>query len=174
MRTMRTCPPGRITLIVKKSAVREQILSRLRAEFELQTRAAQLARDEAISEESRAENRYDTHSLEAAYLAEGQARLASEIAENIALYEALELPDFAPGAPIAIGAVVALDGGAQRKWYFIGPRSGGLELQVDGTDVLVLTPQSPLGRELLGKRVDDAARVPNRPATEPQQIAVVV
>ena len=46
--------------------------------------AAALARDEAISEESRPENKYDTHSQEAAYLAEGQARLAGEIEADIA------------------------------------------------------------------------------------------
>lgn len=159
--------------IVKKSAVREHILAQLRAELALQTQAAQSSREEAISEESRAENQYDTHSQEAAYLAEGQARLAAEIAESIKLYESLPLPEWANGDPIALGALVALEHSGQRSWYFIGPRGGGLELQIDGIDVLVLTPHSPLGRELLGKRSGDLARVPNRPG-DPQRIAEIL
>lgn len=159
---------------MKKSAVRDQILLQLRAELELQTRAAQVSRDEAISEESRAQNKYDTHSQEAAYLAEGQARLAAEIAESVTLYESLQLPEFAADAPVALGALVALDGEGPRTWFFIGPRGGGLELRVDGQDVLVLTPQSPLGRELLGKRVGDDATTPNRAATQPQRIVAVL
>ena len=69
---------------MNKEALRDEICRRLRAQLSLQTGAAALARDEAISEESRPENKYDTHSQEAAYLAEGQARLAGEIEADIA------------------------------------------------------------------------------------------
>ena len=62
---------------VNKPALRAAILHELRQELARQTRAAEMARDEAISEESRAENKWDTHSQEAAYLAEGQAKLAA-------------------------------------------------------------------------------------------------
>ena len=78
-------------LHVNKSAVRQGILDQLRNELAVQTRAAQVSHEEATSEESRAENKYDMHSQEAAYLAEGQARLATEIAENILLYETLNI-----------------------------------------------------------------------------------
>jgi len=144
---------------VNKPAIRDQILSQLRQELALQTRAAQLSREEAISEESRPENQYDMHSQEAAYLAEGQARLAAEIASNIALYETLTLPETPPGGLVTLGTAVAVENAGQRTWYFIGPRAGGLELQVENVPVLVLTPQSPLGRELLGKSVGDSVPV---------------
>jgi transcription elongation GreA/GreB family factor len=147
---------------VNKTAVRDQILVQLRKELALQTRAAQLSREEAISEESRPENQYDMHSQEAAYLAEGQARLAAEIAANITLYEGLAIPPISPDGLVAVGAAVAVENAGRRVWYFIGPRAGGLELEVDGMSVLVLTPQSPLGRELLGKRVGDSVRVQAR------------
>lgn len=140
---------------MNKALLRDHILGALRAELDRQRQAALLARDEAISEESRAENKYDTHSQEAAYLAEGQAKLAAGIGEAIKLYETLPLPDFAPGAPAAIGALVEVAGRGGDRWYFLGPRSGGLELEIDGAPVLVLTPQSPLGRHLLGRRAGD-------------------
>src|SRR6187401_1050709 len=91
---------------VKKSAVREVILQQLQLELARQSNAAQMARDEAVSEESRAQNKWDTHSQEAAYLAEGQAKLAAEIGASIELYATLPLPDFFNGDAIAVGAVV--------------------------------------------------------------------
>src|SRR5688572_5319621 len=98
-------------MIVDKSTLRALIVAQLQADLSLQTRAAQLARDEATHEESRAENKYDTHSQEAAYLAEGQAKLAAEIESSIALYASLPLPAFLPTDPIAVGAAVELTAG---------------------------------------------------------------
>ena len=158
---------------MNKIALRDRIVAQLRNELALQTRAAQLSREEAISEESRPENQYDMHSQEAAYLAEGQARLAAEIAENIALYEGLTIPAVPPDGRIALGAVVVVELSGRKTWYFIGPRAGGLELEMDGTTILVLTPQSPLGRELIGKRVTDSVRVQTRTGFVTHQIAAV-
>ena len=163
---------------MNKAALRDSILQQLRQELARQTNAAALARDEAISEESQPENKWDTHSQEAAYLAEGQARLAAEIGENIELYANLTLPAFASGDPIALGAVVGLEAaaggsGAKRTWYLIGPRGGGLELVADGRELLVLTPQSPLGRQLVGKRVGEVVVGPGRGAVAQQRIVAV-
>jgi transcription elongation GreA/GreB family factor len=159
---------------VNKLALRDLILNQLRSELALQTRAAQLSRDEAISEESKPENQYDMHSQEAAYLAEGQARLAAEIAANVALYETLTVAPIPPGGVVSIGAAVAVEHAGRRTWYFIGPRAGGLELGIEGTTVLVLTPQSPLGRELLGKRVGDSVRVQTRTGFVSHQVVELV
>src|SRR4051812_47874826 len=136
----------KVFAVVNKHALRDAILQQLRQELARQTGAAEMARDEAISEESRAENKWDTHSQEAAYLAEGQARLAGEIATSIELYTTLPLSDFSAADAIGFGAVVELASatGDTRAWYFLGPRAGGLELNLTGREILVLTPQSPL------------------------------
>ena len=156
---------------MNKSALRAAILERLRADLAQQAAAAHLARDEAISEESRPENKYDTHSQEAAYLAEGQARMANEISQSIAQYVSLPLPDFAPDAPIALGAVISVDTGRGKTWYVVGPRAGGLEVDLDGRAVLIITPQSPLGRQLMGKRAGDSVTLAGR--TTPWRIVAV-
>ncbi len=148
---------------MQKSALRPAILSHLRDELSRQNAAAQLARDEAISEESQPENKWDTHSQEAAYLAEGQAKLAAEIEASLEAYAAMPLLNFGPTDPIALGALVELDAGSQRSWYLVGPRAGGLELELDGRRILVLTPSSPLGHELIGKRTGDTV-LPAGPA----------
>ncbi len=160
---------------MNKAAHREAIVAQLRRDLSLQVGAAQLARDEAISEESRAENKYDTHSQEAAYLAEGQARLAAEIEAHLAHYAGLPLPNFSGADAIAIGAIVELrvpsNSGEKSTWYFLGPRAGGMELELEGKTVLLVTPQSPLGRQLLGKRVGEAVQLPGR--TKPASHEIV-
>ena len=159
---------------MNKTDLRERILAQLRATLALQVNAAQLARDEATSEESRAENQYDTHSLEAGYLAEGQARQAAEIEESITIISALPLSEFAPDAPIALGALAEVhDARGGVVHYFLCPRAGGLELPYDGRTVLVVTPQSPLGRQLLGRHAGDTVQLPGRKPAVASRIAAV-
>lgn len=158
---------------MNKLALRDQILSRLRAELATQTDAARLARDEAISEESKPENQYDTHSLEAGYLAEGQARLAAEIQASIEFYQTLAPAGFEPGDPIAIGALIEVHMQGHRAWYFLGPRAGGLEIPFDDRTVLVLTPQSPLGRKLLGRREGDSVSISGSGTSTTHRIVLV-
>ena len=47
-----------------------------------------------------------------------------------------------------------------RKWYFLGPMSGGLSVTVKGELVYVLTPQSPLGNILINKQKYDEISFP--------------
>ena len=142
---------------VIKAQLRDLIIQQLQQELARQTNAAEMARDEAISEESRAENKWDTHSQEAAYLAEGQAKLAAEIHASIAHYRAMALPEFGPGTPIALGALIELEStkAGRRSRYFLGPHAGGLELPDGPGSILVVTPSSPLGRLLLGRKTGD-------------------
>lgn len=155
---------------MNKFALRDAILVQLRAELALQIGAAQLARDEAISEESRAASKYDTHSQEAAYLAEGQAKLAGEIKASLTHYAALALPDFGPRDVAALGAIVEVGAGGRSAWFFLGPRAGGIEIALEDRQILVLTLQSPLGRQLFGKRVGDIVVLPGRTKGAGQKI----
>lgn len=145
---------------MNKEILRDVICDRLRAQLTLQTGAAALARDEAISEESRPESKYDTHSQEAAYLAEGQAKIAATIEDNIARCLALTFSPAGEGGPAALGSLLEISRGGRNAWFFLAPAAGGLEVEYEGAEVLVLTPQSPLGRTLLGKRAGDAVALP--------------
>lgn len=159
---------------MNKSVLRQQIIAQLQSELATQTAAAQLARDEAISEESKPENKYDTHSIEASYLAEGQARLAGEIQDNIAFYQSLPLPEFQPHDAIAVGAIVETESNGRTARYFLGPRAGGLEIASGEHTVLVLTPQSPLGRLLLGRHAGEVVSLPGRGGAVRHRIVKVV
>lgn len=150
---------------VNKTHLQQALLQQLRQDHSAQLAAAQVSRDEAVSEESRAENKYDTRGQEAAYLAEGQARLAAELAAACSQLAATRFPAFAPGAEISIGALVTLRSPAtgEESHFLLSPVAGGAELSQDGRAILVLTPSSPLGRQLLGRRAGQ--RVPWRVGT---------
>jgi hypothetical protein len=158
-----------------KTDVLAAIVRALREELARQTSAAESSREEAISEESRPENKWDTHSQEAAYLAEGQARLAAEISSAVAQYQALAPRRFGPGEPVALGALVGVASSPAklRVWYFLGPQGGGLELQVAGRQVLVVTPASPLGRELIGRRLGESVRPPGKGGAQGLMVVAV-
>lgn len=156
-----------------KSRLRDAILQKITAELDVITRAALMARDEATHEESKPENQYDMHAQEAAYLAEGQARLAAELQENLALYQNLSLQPAAPDMPISIGAIVTLEARGKKARYFLGPRSGGLDLEVDGRTITVVTPASPLGRQLLGTRVGSTVQLPGRGGQVAHQVVSI-
>lgn len=137
---------------IKKSDLLEGIVKALHDSLAVLEKAARAAHAEATHESSKAENKYDTRGLEAAYLAGGQARQAREILESIKVYGSLHMKEFGATDPIDLSAVVELETEGAIEIYFIGPRSGGLEIDYKGSEITVLTPHSPLGQQLMGKK----------------------
>jgi transcription elongation GreA/GreB family factor len=69
----------------------------------------------------------------------------------------MALRAFDAGAPAALGALVSVDEDGHERHFFLAPHGGGAQLA--GGAVQVVTPESPLGRALLGKGVDDGCEV---------------
>ena len=136
---------------MNKSQLLKQIVASLTDSLGLLEKAARASHAEATHESSKAENKYDTRGLEAAYLAGGQARLAKDLLDSIKVYESLAPKDFAAGEPTDLTALVELESDGARSIYFIGPKNGGLEIEFGRKQVTVITPQSPLGQNLMGK-----------------------
>lgn len=135
-----------------KRLVIQKIIETLQSEMETYVRAAKFSHAEATAEENRAENKYDTRGLEASYLAAGQANKIVEIEESIAAFDALRERKFNEADGIDIGALIEISQDGERAHYFIGPSAGGIEIKIRGTEVLVITPQSPLGSQLKGAK----------------------
>jgi transcription elongation GreA/GreB family factor len=142
-------------MAMSKRALIKKILAQLTAELEVIFRAAHAAHAEATHEQNKAENKYDTRGLEASYLAHGQSRQALEAKAAITAFEQLEVRKFGSSEPIELGALVELEHKGERFVYFIGPKAGGTEVVHDGREILVITPQSPLGAQLQGKKPGD-------------------
>jgi len=137
---------------MKKSRLIKQIVASLSQSLGVLEKAARASHAEATHESSKAESKYDTRGLEAAYLAGGQARQAKEILDSIEIYEALTAKEFVADEPIDLTSLVELDAGGARSLYFIGPKNGGLEIEHQRKEITVITPQSPLGQNLVGKQ----------------------
>jgi transcription elongation GreA/GreB family factor len=144
---------------MNKRAIIKKIIARLTDELEIYFRAAKFSRAEATHESSKAESKYDTRGLEASYLARGQSKQAAEIESAIVEFEKLPVKKFDAEEPIGLGALVELETGGENLFYFIGPRAGGTEVLHDKKEILVITPQSPLGEQLLGKKSGDKLKL---------------
>ncbi|HEX5397884.1 MAG TPA: transcription elongation factor GreAB [Verrucomicrobiae bacterium] len=140
---------------MNKRAITKKITEKLVNGLEMYSRAAQFSRAEATHESNKAENKYDTRGLEASYLARGQSRQVAELEAAVAEFEKLGARKFADGEAIATGALVEVEHGGKCTVYFLGPRAGGTEVLHDGKEILVITPQSPLGEQLVGKKAGD-------------------
>lgn len=140
---------------MNKRALVKKILAQIEAEVESYAKAAKAAHAEATHEQNKAENKYDTRGLEAAYLAGAQSRQAAVAQQAIEDFTKLALKDFTKADAIDLTALVELESKGERSVFFIGPCKGGLEIQQNGREVLVLTPQAPLGQQLIGRKQGD-------------------
>jgi transcription elongation GreA/GreB family factor len=159
---------------VNKRALVRKVIAQLDAELELSAKSARAAHAEATDEQSKAENKYDTRGLEASYLARGQSLKAAETIEARRQLEKLTLRAFGPGDTIDLGAVVELEGAEGRECYFLGPAAGGAEVKHERKTVLVITPQSPFGRQLLGHRSGENVAVELAGSRRTYRIVTVV
>jgi transcription elongation GreA/GreB family factor len=144
---------------VNKAKLVEKIIAQLLAELELYIKAADASRAEATHEQSKAESKYDTRGLEASYLARGQSKQMAEIERSLEEFKELVVRKFGPKDPIDLSALVELEGKSERSFYFVGPRAGGTEVTHEKKEILVITPQSPLGQQLMGKKQGDRLKM---------------
>jgi len=138
-----------------KSELLEKIRMELRTRLERLAKAAMDAHAAATDPDSKAEGKYDTRSLEASYLAAGQARQVDELAEAVRVFETITLPDFSVEDPIGMGALVEADMRGETSLLFLVPAAGGMIIEMDGQEITLLTPASRLYQSLLGKRGGD-------------------
>jgi transcription elongation GreA/GreB family factor len=119
------------------------------------------------------DNKYATLGLEASYIAQGQANRAQEILRAQQQVQQMRLDTFPPGAAVRLSAVVdLLDDNDDSRTVFVAPAAGGVEVVVADIPVMVITPASPLGRALLGKRCGDVVEVVTTDVRDYEIIAI--
>ncbi len=140
----------------------EQLADRLQKSASVATRAGQAAAQEARDGATAAEKREDSRvAIEYAGLARGQAQRADKVRAEIAALETFRPGRVVGGGPVALGAVVEVEDGEQGRTFFLAPVGAGVELAgPDGDGFLsVVTPHSPVGKAVLGRRVGDTVEV---------------
>lgn len=145
--------------IVDKRDLVSRLKEALDREIEVMERAARSAREAATHEESRPENDKDTRAVEAAYLAGAQADRARDLERIKRELSFLPLRAFREEEPIAAGALIEVELEDKRCHYFLAPHGGGLRVEIEGVTVQVITPQSPMGRAILGRTAGDVVEL---------------
>lgn len=145
-----------------KTKLKAELITQLEAQLAAARAAHEAAAAAATHEESRAENDKDTRGLEQSYLARGHAQRVGELENAVVVTQTFAPRAFGEDDAIALGALVDVDedGKARRLW--LAPHGGGIEL---AGGITVVTPTSPLGTALVGKRVDDEIELGKRRLT---------
>jgi hypothetical protein len=73
-----------------KKRILETLPDEMRAKFSVLIQSAHAARQEATHEDAKAENKYDTGTIEAGYLAGAQAERVAQLQATISFFERLE------------------------------------------------------------------------------------
>jgi transcription elongation GreA/GreB family factor len=82
-----------------------------------------------------------------------------DIKKQLTMYKFLPVRPYTAEDVICPGGLVELEINQMHAFYLLVPAGGGLVTRVDGKAVQVITPNSPLGDALLGKKVGDEAEV---------------
>jgi transcription elongation GreA/GreB family factor len=141
---------------MQKTLILQLIIEQLTRDLDVLFTAAKTAHEASIHEENIPDNKYDTLGLEASYVAQGQANRAQEIRQSLEAYKQLQVQEFSEDGDIRLTALVTLEAeDGTTKTFFLGPREGGLKVVDNGAEILVITPASPLGSDLIGRVCGD-------------------
>lgn len=143
----------------RKQALVAALLAKLEDELANMRRAAKDAREAATHEEAKPENDKDTRALEASYLAGAQAARVRELEGAVKAITGMPILDLSGKVIQASAVVTTEDEDEERTAFFLAPYGGGVTLTAAGITVQVVTPQSPRGQALLGKREGDVIEV---------------
>jgi len=141
-----------------KESLRAELAGLLAADLAARERSHRAAREGATHEEAKPENDKDTRALEQSYLARGEALRVEELRQALADVQTMPLRSFGEADPAVLGALVTTEDETRAATCWLAPHGGGTRLA--GGAIQVVTPRSPLGRALLGKRAGDDCEVP--------------
>jgi transcription elongation GreA/GreB family factor len=145
-----------------KGVLVEQLTQHLRETARTARLAMEGANTEAREGATAAERREDSRvAQENSGLARGHRARLDRAMSELAMLERFRPQRFAAKAAIAVGAVVEVEDGAEGRTLFLAPVGAGIELTGPGGDgfLSVVTPNSPIGRAVLGRRVGDTVEV---------------
>ncbi len=140
----------------------EQLAAKLRESATVARRAGQAAADVARDGATPAEKREDARvALEFSSLAKGQSERAARVVADLHKLDTFRPAALAPTAPISVGAIVEVEDESLGRTFFLAPVGAGVELTGPGGDgyLSVVTPVSPVGKAVLGRKVGDTIEV---------------
>ncbi|MBC7396248.1 MAG: GreA/GreB family elongation factor [Bdellovibrionales bacterium] len=147
---------------MNKTVVLQKLIEQFEREVFEQSQSARSAHEAATHEESKAEDRHDTFAIEASYLAQGQANRIQELEKVIQEFRAYLERSSQAYNRVAEGALITLRLGTRTLLTFFAKSGGGSSLRLDGSEVSVVTSESPLGDALLDASKGDEIEVESK------------
>ncbi len=98
----------------------------------------------------------------------------NEIQQQLTQYRFLPTREFKENDVVCAGCLVELELQGRKAYYYLVPAGGGLILAMDGKPVQVITPQSPLGEAILGRRLGDLVQVSIRDQIRQYKITALI
>jgi len=137
--------------------IKDLIIDALQTELDNAIAASNRAHATATDKENIPENKYDTLALEAAYLAHGQSKRIEQLQAALLCYQQFKPAKASTTGSIGLGWLVCIENeAAETKWLYLGPEAGGLKFEYQSREVQLVTPQTPMGKALLGLSLDDS------------------
>ncbi len=145
-----------------------QLVAQLVARLEASARTALSARDSAASEardgatpDEKREDARAAHQL--ASMGRTQQRRAQQALAEVDSLTSFRPPPLPPTGAIGVGAIVEIEDedSGEGRTFFLAPVGAGITLTGPGGDghLSVVTPASPIGRAVLGRRIGDVVDV---------------
>lgn len=151
---------------MRKADLMETVRAELGDRLNRLQRAASEAHAAATDPGSKAESKYDTRSLEASYLASGQARQVRDLTESLRILGSWTPPEFEMEDAIEAGALVEVDVAGDVSLFLLVPAGGGMSVEHDGQEITLLSPASALYQKLTGMRAGESLDDPPMMVTE--------
>jgi hypothetical protein len=145
--------------MTKDDVIRE-ILGKLESRISVLKSALAETTENASGEETRSEGKYDTRAIEASYLAEAQREQLALAEDSLARFKGFEFPAFDFDAEISPGALVEVEQSGEICFYLLAPTGGGLMTEYLGCEVTVVSPDSRLFDDLLGRKLGETIELP--------------
>jgi transcription elongation GreA/GreB family factor len=138
-----------------KPDIKTSVLRQLKDQRDILLQAVQTAAEATTHSEAKQEGKYDTRAIEASYLAGAQAERLDELEQKIAHIERL-LVTGSQSENIKVTSLICIDEGeTKNRWYMILPGAAGIKVNIQSIEVTILSPESKLGIELLGKSLGE-------------------
>lgn len=145
-----------------KRNIFEQIKAELEETLANTEKSKQEYQDEANRHKGRMASRYDTFKEEAQMMVNAQeVRIAELRASLVQIQAVLDHPTALETTDkIRSGTVILLeaDDGTKRR-HVLAPTGGGIKVAVGNEELVVITPDSPLGKQLMGLSVGDEVEI---------------